>query len=85
MHPLDNCVFLSVRRAYSDDTEFQVFAYDSVPSIVDVFFLRLQVDDFLGCREAVNSVKDATGANLTEEENFEWCFKKRLQMLSKNF
>ena len=84
VHPLDNCVFLSWRRAYSDDPEFQVFSHGGVPSIVDGI-LGLHVDDFLGCGEGVNSVEDATGANVTEEENFEWCFKKRLQMLSKKF
>ena len=67
MHPLDNCVFLSVRRAYSDDPEFQVFSHGGVPSIVDGI-LGLHVDDFLGCGEGVNSVEDATGANVTEEE-----------------
>lgn len=83
VHPLDNCVFLSVRRAYSEDHDFRCSCW-MVCLVVDGI-LGLHVDDFLGCGEGVSSIEDATGAVTTEAENFEWFFKKRLQMLANKF
>ena len=84
-HPLDNCVFLSVRQACGTDAEFQVFEHQSIHYVVDGI-LGLHVDDFLGCGEEVHSVEDATGIREeTDTEVAGGCFKTRLQQLAHKF
>lgn len=64
-HPLDRCLYLSLRPASQEDRSFLVFKNKGGHWIVDGA-LGLHVDDFLGAGEGIyslNEVKaDAAGA-----------------------
>ena len=78
-HPLDRCLYLSVRAATSEDPEFDVFQLDGVASIVDGVF-GLHVDDFIGAGEQFFSEND-----LKKECHYDECFLGRMLKLSKRF
>ena len=84
-HPLDNCVFLSIRPAYKTDPDFQVFEKQGQQYIVDGV-LGLHMDDFLGCGEGVYAVEDVAGnREETDAQRHEVGFKQRLQQLAQKF
>ena len=79
-HPLDRCVYLSLRQAADGDDPFCVFEYNGTHCIVDGI-LGLHVDDFIGAGEGVTTLNDITG----EFEYDENTFAGRLQKLSRRF
>ena len=78
-HPLDRCVYLSIRAAYESDPAFEVFQWNGVPSIVDGIF-GLHVDDFIGAGEGFCSEHD-----LKKECPNEECFLYRILRLAQRF
>ena len=79
-HPLDRCVYLSLRQAADGDDPFCVFNYNGMKCVVDGI-LGLHVDDFIGAGEGVTTLSDITG----EFEYDENTFAGRLQKLSRRF
>ena len=79
-HPLDRCLYLSLRAATADDPEFLQFEKDKSWWIVDGA-LGLHVDDFLGAGEQVFSLKDVQRDPAGAFD----CFEHRLHQLSKRF
>ena len=79
-HPLDRCVYLSIREANQDDEEFACFNFGgSVCTVDDV--MGLHVDDYLGAGEGINSPHDLEG---DYDGSFN-SFRDRLCGLSKRF
>ena len=79
-HPLDRCLYLSIRAASADDPEFLQFEKDKGWWIVDGA-LGLHVDDFLGAGEQVFSLQDVQHDPAGAFD----CFQHRLHQLSKRF
>jgi hypothetical protein len=79
-HPLDRCVYLSIREANQDDEEFACFNLGGSVCTVDGV-MGLHVDDYLGAGEGINSPHDLEG---DYDGNFN-CFRDRLCGLSKRF
>lgn len=79
-HPLDRCIFLSVRAAQHEDDDFCVFTQGGQQWILDGV-LGLHVDDFLGAGEHVASLQDLEG----EYDGSFSTFKDRLCGLSRRF
>ena len=79
-HPLDRCVYLSLRSATAEDAEFLVFEKDEQKWIVDGL-LGLHVDDFLGAGENIHCLRDLQ----MDPQGECSCFQNRLFHLSKRF
>ena len=79
-HPLDRCVYLSLRPATAEDEEFLVFEKDEQKWIVDGL-LGLRVDDFLGAGENIHCLRDLQMDPQGECSRFQ----HRLYHLSKRF
>ena len=79
-HPLDRCVYLSLREATVDDDEFMVFERDGGKWIVDGI-LGLHVDDFIGAGEGIKCLRDVSKDPSGACEKFQ----HRLYHLSKRF
>ena len=76
-HPLDRCVYLSIRAAYESEPAFEVFQWNGVPSN-GIF--GLHVDDFIGAGEGFCSEHD-----LKKECPNEECFLNRILRLAQRF
>ena len=79
-HPLDRCLYLSLRPAVQEDPNFLVFESKGGYWIVDGA-LGLHVDDFLGAGEGVYSLKDVK----TDAAGACDIFQNRVNLLSQRF
>jgi hypothetical protein len=79
-HPLDRCVYLSVREASTEDEEARCFKLNDRWVTVDGV-LGLHVDDYIGGGEEVHSAKDLEG----EYDGRFLCFRDRICGLSRRF
>ena len=79
-HPLDRCVYLSLREAWQDDPEFVCFEHRGKTMVVDGV-LGLHVDDFLGAGENVSALSDLQGELQVDHV----CFLSRMKQLSTRF
>lgn len=79
-HPLDRCLYMSLRKAYHGDEEFLTFEHEQGWWIVDGV-VGLRVDDFIGAGEGVAALQDVKNdpAGLCE------CFQNRMFHLSTRF
>ena len=82
-HPLDRCIYLSVRTATKDDNPFQVFYNKENEALIVDGYLGLHVDDFIGAGEGIQSPQDVQGFEATDEAPT--CFAARLRLLSQRF
>ena len=79
-HPLDRCVYLSVREAYQGDEEFACFQLNRLTHMVDGV-MGLHVDDCLGAGEGINNQHDLEG----DYDGAFKTFRDRLCGLSRRF
>ena len=79
-HPLDRCLYLSLRKAHQEDDEFLTFRMGEEWYIVDGV-LGLHVDDFIGAGENVSALQDVKQdpAGVCD------CFQHRMFYLSSRF
>ena len=64
-HPLDRCLYLSLRKATKHDPEFQKIQKDGDVFVVDGI-LGLHVDDYLGAGEGITRVGDVSNSKKAE-------------------
>ena len=79
-HPLDRCLYLSLRKAHRDDEEFLTFQLGEEWYIVDGV-LGLHVDDFIGAGEQVSALQDVKHDPAGQCD----CFQHRMFHLSSRF
>ena len=79
-HPLDRCLYLSLRAAVPEDDPFCVFEKDGIKMTVDGI-LGLHVDDFVGSGEHVHKTTDFLKKDIPEGDYF----LSRLARLSRRF
>ena len=82
-HPLDRCLYLSLRKATEHDPEFQQVHKDGEVFVVDgLLVLGLHVDDYLEAGEGINRVGDVSSKK-NEIEPID--FSSRVRTLAQRF
>ena len=79
-HPLDRCLYMSLRKATQDDDPFPTFEMHNDWWIVDGV-VGLHVDDFIGAGEQINALQDIQN----DPAGHCPCFQHRMHHLSTRF